>query len=486
MSWKDYTLRKQLLITFSTMTAISLLTLGTACLIFVGVLSNIIYNDLYQAFLNNSQTSTSNIITNGAKLFDIKLSQITNNFPNLMTFNAEDSFRADYPFDNIQSHYNWPGDLINASYSKIYDANITYLHSTINVYAHTPNDIPFLSADLQNTINKTAQMDYLFAITFANIPSLFAGYIATPSKFLRYYPGAVNSNRLTVYIQYNNLVDYWYTQVMSNPNTITYTSPYKDPINNELMITIGRTIHNPYNKNIIGAFGSDIILKSIQNEIKGLNYLNNSRTILFEKSSGYIIADSAVNITSLITYADVTHPSISSNTWQSILDTQRTFFVDNNYYFLSINLETSNKQYILVSIVPSYVITDSFLDIINKINSIINGEIIALVISFIFVFILAISVSILLTNYFVKPLQKLANISAKMVNQIGEANLTFGVSFDLKNTGIAEIDKLGETFKQTYDMMAVPKKMMHENVRYGNIEWDENYFPEPSAPFENN
>ena len=103
-SWGNYTLKKQLIIVFGILATVSLILIGISCIIFIVVIGNNTQNSLYTSFQKNAQGSISDIMTSGAQLFDMKLAQLTYNFPNVMAFNAEDSFRSDYPFGYIPSH----------------------------------------------------------------------------------------------------------------------------------------------------------------------------------------------------------------------------------------------------------------------------------------------------------------------------------------------------------------------------------------------
>lgn len=492
-SWSNYTLKKQLLILFSSLTATSLGFIGIMFIVYVAVTGTSIQNSLGQGFLQNSQNSIADIITSGAQLFDMRLSQLTCNFPDTMATVAEDSFRIDYPYGNIPSYYNWPGQLINPTYSTVYNANITYVSSTINVYNKTIYDVPNLSSNLHNIINKTAHMDYFFVPTFANSPDFLAGYISTPTQFLRYYPGAVNDKTLNTYINYNNLNDYWYLTTMQNQQNVypVYTSPYYDPIAKELMITIGRVLHNPYDKTVIGAFGSDLMLRSIQDNIKKLTYLNGSRTILFEKQTGYVIADSSYPITSLITYQNLTSLTITSSLWNSLLATTNTLISDTNNinYYLSVNLTTSNGKYILITVINQQYVANMFSPIMNSIGGIISNEIgIAIGVS-IAIIILTIGLTIIITNHIVSPLQQLSDISSKMAGRIGETSLVTGIDTNIGHTGIQELDDMTSNFKNivtTLDHRSEKNATKtDENIFYGNVPWNGIALPQmPSGSLE--
>lgn len=224
--WSEYSLKRQLLTIFTLFASISLFCVGISCIIFIVVVGNSVENKLHDGFLETSKNDMIRIATHGSQLFDKKLDKLTSNFPNVMAISGEDSFRNDNIYGFIPSHYNWPNQLINASYNSKYDANVTTQHSTVNVYNKTYFDLPTFFPQINNIIDRTASMDYLFIPTFKYSQDFFAGYMATPERFLRYYPGAINYNNISKYVTYDNVGDYWYDTVMSNPNSVTYTSPY--------------------------------------------------------------------------------------------------------------------------------------------------------------------------------------------------------------------------------------------------------------------
>ena len=189
-AWVTYSLKKQLLIVFSTFTIVSMVAVGLACIIFIAVTGNNVHDNLYNGFLNTSQVSIAAIITNGAQLFDMKLSQLTRNFPNVMATNAEDSFRTDYPFSQLASHYNWPGQLPNQFFSSRYNAQ-HYLHGVVyQIYGVNYTNLHNQPAYILNIVDKTVKW-IICSPNFCPQYGFLAGHMSTPKQFLRYYPGAV-------------------------------------------------------------------------------------------------------------------------------------------------------------------------------------------------------------------------------------------------------------------------------------------------------
>jgi hypothetical protein len=419
------------------------------------------------------------IVSDGANFFDEKLAKLTSNFPYLMSTSFEDSYRTDYPFGYIKSYYNWPNTFVDQHYNPSYDANVSFIHSSYNIYGKTPSDIPHLSYSIQNLINVTSSADYLFVPSFSYTEDFFAGYIATPSQFLRYYPATVNYAKLNTYINYNNLNDYWYQEVMENLDNITYTSPYYDPIAKQLMITIGKIVKNPISGEILGAFGSDLILATIQSDIKNLVYLG-SRTLLFEKDTGYVIADSSQTLNSLITYENLSNPSFS-NVWDSLEN--KKLIKSNGYYYVAVDMETSNGKYMLVSTIKETYITDQYSHITDDINHILQTNIYTVIGIFVGTLFLISALTYFLTNRIVSPIQTLSEVSKQMTHNIGERALTENINTNIARTGIREIDEVTYHFNQSVTAISAPSELTNNtNIYYQNIPWAYVTQHVPSAP----
>ena len=468
--WSKYTLRKQLLLRFGGIVSTALLLAGVICIIFINVTGSNIKTSMRSGFLSNAETDVKNIILDAANLFDKKLERLTNNFPNVMTFTTEDTFRSDNPFGFIPSYYNWPDNLPNAFVDPRYHANITLKASSINVFNKTINDVPTLSSSIRDTINRTAAMDYLFVPTFQLNNDFFAGYIGTPSKFLRYYPGAVNNTDIKRYIAYSPVGDYWYDQTVANPRTVIYTSPYYDPIAGQLMITISQTFHNPESGVILGAFGADLILTTLQNDISQLTYLPNSRTLMVEKSTGYIIADSRNVVNRLLTYNQITAPSISSDLWTTLSNNQQSFQLTGNYYLLSRDLKTSQNQYMLIVILDQDTILDTFATVLALINNILVINVVIVAAVFVGMFLFTLLLVICLTHRIVSPLQQLADRSRVIAGNLGKEDLFKGVEMKPLETGFDEIDRMQGNFNAMVTSARQPA-VVAVNRFYQNPVW---------------
>lgn len=466
MNWNKLNTKTQLQTIFIFTVVLSLVLICGSCILFAVVVGNTTTTNVYDGFDYLAISDMKEITKIGGLSFDGYIRKMTQNFPNIMTSTTNDLYRNDSVYSYIKSYYNYPNTLVNEHYNASYNANITYYSSSYNVYNTTPNEIDNLPSSIKETINTTAPMDYFFPFTFSISSDFFAGYMATPEKFFRYYPGAINYDNVDNYIMYNNVNRYWYQTVMSNSN-VTYTAPYVDYVSGYLMITIGRQIIDPNNKNIIGAFGSDFTLTKIQENIKNLTYLENGRSILFEKETGYVIADSYQNISNIITYNEITNPTINSNVW-NYLKTHNDVIKNGDYYFASVGLESTNNAYMLVTIANKNDVLATYSKIVD--NVVKSNTETMYSIGFVTVGLLVILCVALysLVNSIVVPIKNLTNVVDEMANNIGKTKITKGVNYTQIRSGIREIDDLQNQF----EMVMYGEQEKPKNEYYNCISWE--------------
>lgn len=474
--WSSLTLRSKLLILFGTASGVLLVVTGVSSGVYDEITGKLVHDDLNSGFMNLAESDMLNILINSANLFDTKFKQLIANFPGPMTTSFEDSFRPDFPFGYIQSYYNWPGQLIDAKFDQKYNANVTYYSSSINVYGKTIYEIPSLPQDLLDVINKTASMDYLFQSTFNLSSNFYAGYITYPTSsgntFKRYYPGKMNDNQISTYINFNGVVRPWYISQLENsqynsPTKMTFTEPYFDEINNKIMITIGRICYNPISNVQVGGFGSDMVLDVIQSLIAKINYLGITRSILFDIKTGYVVADSQQSVNTLITYNDIRNPSIGLDNWNKILSVQDQFIENGDYLMVShyMNTASGNRyQYVLVSIIQTQYILNTFNSIMTQVNSFIKVTNQLTISIAIILFFVTIPIILCITIRITRPFQRIIEAGNNFIKNIGNKSLvdprrTSKVSPDDVATGVTETDGVIRNLNTVLDRFSSPSNV---------------------------
>lgn len=485
-NWSEYSLKKQLLLIFGSLSFFTLMIISISAILFIVISVVLVKNQLYQGLLLQSTNNLKKISSDGALIFDKKLGKYADNFLGVLANSADDCFRNDYPFNNIKSYYNWPGELIDSFYSPAYNAKITLKSSTINVFNKTLFDLPILNFIIHDTINRTASLDQIFIPLYKHNKDFLAGYISTFTDFLRYYPGAFNDSKLNQYINYRPTTDYWFTStVKDSSNNLRFGSPYYDPIAGQFMISITKKIYN--GTNLIGAAGSDLILNTIQNDIKKITYLQNGRAILFEIDTGIIIADSLSTYNGVSTYEKIKNPNIDSNVWNKLISSGE-LLETSNHYLISNRLNNSGNNYILISIASKSDIYGIFSFAIEAIDSILIADIIAVCIVSPIIILIIVLLVIWLTNNIISPIQKLTEDTNKMVNNIG-SNIVENISTPTVSSNIKETQEFQINFQKLRENIIKQQQQKYstvsdniENDLYNKLKPWENKIPSPSAP----
>lgn len=459
--WTTYTIKKQLLIIFSFLSLLSLGAISIMAILYVAITVVQIKSLLYSNLLAQSINNLKQISYGSAVNFDKKLLGYSKNFLNIIAYSSDDCFRKDYPFDYIKSYYNWPGQLINPIYSNLLSATITYASSTINIYNKTIYDLPYVNSSMSDLINITSSLDSIFIPSYNINSDFLAGYIGTLTQFLRYYPGAVNETNLGKFINYTPLGDDWFVKTINdNNNNTMFGSPYYDPIAKQFMITISKKIYN--GTNAIGVAGGDLILNTLQSDIKKITYLKGGRVILLELSTGIIIADSNYIYSKISTYKNINGFLMDDTMWTNIVNSVGVITTD-NYYITSNILPNTGSKYVVVSIALKSDIYDIFQPTINNINIMLTIDIVVicalspLIIGIIIIFV------IMLTYSIASPIQKLIDDTSKMINNIG-SNITENI-IPIVDSYVSETYELQMNYKKIHEIIKLQEsKPLVENI----------------------
>lgn len=489
--FNNLSLRVQLIIIFTVCASLSLLIIEIISLGYVLGIAFGTKANIESGILENSKQNFASIVSDNSLLLDRKFTVASQNFLNVYKVINEDINRNDWPYSNVNSYYGWPGYLSPpVIYNSNYNNYMSFSHSSYNVKNKKPEDINSFSQDLFTIINRTAINDIITTNLYNNNNNFESIYLALENYELwREYPGATSGDT-SIILNYNPKSESWYQDSKNNNNKVVFSSLYFDNYVNQYMITLSNSLNDIYSGNFIGSVGTDMILSEINDIINYIKYSNDSRTILIE-NTGTIIADSKLNSSNKIySYKDLSDPSISNSLWENILNNQKYFTEYNSYYIQSNHLQTADSQYILITLIPQYLIKNTLNPIVTEIyNNLIIFGVTACVV-FIIMFVISIITIALLTNNIVKPLLKLVKESNKISNNMGNNNIYNEVGNSKYYSNITEAKDLQDKFKELIDKMKNNANNIEYNVNpyYNQNLWNNNQIviniPDniPSAP----
>lgn len=462
--------RTRFLCIYGNFSAWSFFTVAVGCTCYAYVIGAIIQRDLERGFLAEAESNLASILAQGSELVGSKFDQLVANFVGPMTVAFEDAYRSDYPFEinGIPSYYNWPGNLPNARFNENYAADITYDSSSINVFATSIFNFSNLEAIVRDHINRTASMDLLFIPALNSTPEFLAGYIADVSAkgsagtIKRYYPGRapVNMSQVPDFVNFDGTTRSWYkhqaAQVkVTSPSAMAFSAPYFDAINKQLMITVGRMCYNVYQEQngLLGGFGADLVLTELQLIVGRINYLGQTRTLLFDVSSGSVLSDSSSpKIASLLTYANLSNPAITATMWSELLRSQSRVISNGDYDMMSRFVQ---GRFLLVAIIRHSYVLDTFSSISSAEAADLEKYIYIVVgLAAIFLLITVIS-TIAAIKRLIDPLQRLEDRSKNLVRRFGTKYTESDLAVD-EDTGTDELRRANQEFRRALAFMAKP------------------------------
>lgn len=448
--WKDYSIRKQLLIAFLGISVGTLALSGITTLVTISLVTDGVIADIKNELISQSATDRNETIFYGAKLFDGKLRETPESFLNIICYMMENSFRQDHALGPIVSYYDWHEALAPpVVYDARYNTYVSYSHSSYNVYNKSLDDVVAgLSAGTVERVQRTVSVEMVMrALYEAYNPVFLSGYVGLGADGLfREYPGATDTVTQNL-VEYDPRQEDWYVTAEDTVNTMVYTVPYFDPYVRQNMITTSRTLHHVETGDVIGVCGADMVISVIQRAITPIKYLGRGRTILFDVPSGLIVADSGGSPQRETPYSELRNPTLTAGVWDAItgqgVGRSASLEVD-GYYLQSLRLETADSQYLILNLVAREVVTDNLKPILDGIYDVLRDYFATSGSVFVAMVIVIVVVILLLANWIIGPVHRLTKATKQIIGNVGSKDMGRGVDLDelKKSTGIVEMDQL--------------------------------------------
>lgn len=132
-------------------------------------------------------------------------------------------------------------------------------------------------------------------------------YVAFRNDIFINYPGSIvggsNDDRLDPGEQFWCASEPWYEAIRDGQGQIVYDGPYFDPIDNVLLLSIGRAFYHPENGTLMGIVAGDITVDDIKDKILDVRVLETGKASLLT-SDGTIVAHHEVNDSVYTYYGD--------------------------------------------------------------------------------------------------------------------------------------------------------------------------------------
>ncbi len=153
-------------------------------------------------------------------------------------------------------------------------------------YAPGTDSLNYSTYETNNAdrLGRVSNIDYTFKYVHSQLPEFRWLYVAFTDGLFINYPGSIlsgdDSDRESKDTAFYYLEDPWYQEILGGAGDIVYVEPYFDPIDEVLLISIGRAIRHPETQQILGIVAGDLPLDDINNRIVDVDILQTGNASL--------------------------------------------------------------------------------------------------------------------------------------------------------------------------------------------------------------
>ncbi|TFF68400.1 HAMP domain-containing protein [Candidatus Thorarchaeota archaeon] len=205
------------------------------------------------------------------------------------TFQARETY-YDYFFENPTEGPH-PDDIY---YDEKYGINVSWNYSSWYVPGSTSSNYETYESTYADRLGRVSNMDLLFKSIHERIPEFRWLYFtfADTDMFIN-YPGSIlggsDSDRLTD--PWYPTQDYWYDVIEDGDGEMVFVEPYYDPIDQVLLISIGRAVY--VGGSFLGVIAGDITIGNIRDQVLDIDVYQNGYAALIQED-GLVVAHDEV------------------------------------------------------------------------------------------------------------------------------------------------------------------------------------------------
>ncbi len=322
-----------------------------------------------------------------------------------------------------------PSDI---AYDPNYGINVSWTYSSWYIVGTDSTNYSVAEAALADRLYRISNIDIMFRSVHEQMPELRWLYVAFTDGLFINYPGSIfggsdldRARRSTAFFPPD---EPWYQDIVAGNGDIVFVDPYFDPIEQVLMISIGRAIYGPGHQ-LQGMVAVDIPYNDIRDRILNVQVLESGYAALLLRSgevvahpeltpADYLAADAEGHLPYL---SDI--EGIDATTLQTITSVPDgeyrnvTYTRDGEQRYL-VATPVGKGDYVCVAIVPS----DEVFAPVNQLTERIAAANFEATSAVIFVTavggVLAVAVAVLVANQVTRPLEYLMGLAMRNVEAV--------------------------------------------------------------------
>jgi HAMP domain-containing protein len=193
----------------------------------------------------------------------------------------------DYFFE-YQSPGLYPSD---THFETKYGINVSWNYSSWYIPGSTSANYLTYQAANATALGRASNLDLIFQNVHLRAPEFRWLYLAFEDDLFINYPGSIvggtDSERSNPSTQWHPTGDDWYQTLKAGNGRMVFVNPYYDPIENVLLVTIGRAVHDA-NGHMMGVIAGDISVQDIRTKILDVHVLQTGYAALITNTGGVV------------------------------------------------------------------------------------------------------------------------------------------------------------------------------------------------------
>jgi HAMP domain-containing protein len=288
---KKGSFRRTVITTFVVISVVSLGLTGGISYFFVDLIGDFTTNQSTLALESQIQTNMNLTAQKTALVINQKLSTAEAMIAALAE-EAENLLNDDSTYNPRTTYYDWffenglPGEYpADTAYDANYDLRVSWNYSSW--YVPLSTSVNYLTYESQNSdrLDRISNLDLMFKSVHQQLDFRWLYACFDSNGLFINYPGSdlggTDTDRTTD--PWLTTQDYWYTEILAGAGDMVFVEPYYDPLENVLLISIGRAIYFD-NHTLIGVVGGDITIEDIKQKVLDITVLESGYAALLQGS----------------------------------------------------------------------------------------------------------------------------------------------------------------------------------------------------------
>lgn len=463
---KKGSFRRNVILTFVTISIISLGVTGGISYFFVNLIGDFTTTESTNALESQIQTNMDLTGEKTALVINQKLTNAESMIAALAEeaeglLSDESTYIPRRTYYDYYFEYGSPGEYpADTAYDPNYELNVSWTFSSWYVPPSTVADYQLYEDE---RLARISNIDQMFQSVHEQLDFRWLYVVFKDTNMFINYPGSLLPIENRLIDPWYPTTDFFYTEVEDGDGDMVFVEPYFDPLEGVLLVTIGRAIYFE-NGTLIGIVAGDITIADINQEVLDVTVLTSGYAALVESSLGLVVAHPEVPDEAYetglpaLTFVERNtdgSPALSSQDVDQIRSGATGFlrYTRDGEDFILVYTPVGKANWICVIVVP----VDEVLSAIPELEARIEAAntqatlfILAITVAGIMI---AAAVAVVISNQITGPLQYMMDLATKNVAAMIKQEPLDTLDLQVDTTYTSKDDEIGELARAFQGML---------------------------------